>query len=83
MTTAADIVFIKACKAENVIPKFAKINLSVKDDNKKLTWRVARIVMERQLQSKHRKKKKLKKELTIWTTKWRPALISYLSSLVY
>ena len=37
MKTAADIVFIKACKAENVIPKFAKINLSVKDDNKKLT----------------------------------------------
>ena len=65
MKTAADIVFIKICKIENLIPTFAKIDLSVKDDNKKLTRRIARILMESQLQYKHREKKKLKKGLTI------------------
>ena len=65
MTATADMVFIKTCKMENLIPTFAKINLSVKDDNKKLTRRIARIVMESQFRSKYREKKKLKKELTI------------------
>ena len=46
MKTAGDIVFTKICKIENLIPTFVKINLSVKDDNKKLTQRIARILME-------------------------------------
>ena len=65
MKTAVDIVSIKTCKVEDKISTFAKINLSVKDDNKKLTRRIARIVMDSQLQSKYREKKKLIKELTI------------------
>ena len=70
----ADIVFIKTCKIENLIPTFAKVNLSVKDDNKKLTRRIARIVMESQLQSKYREKKKLKKELTILNNQLKTSL---------
>ena len=65
MKTAVDIVSIKTCKVEDKISTFAKINLLVKDDNKKLTRRIARIVMDSQLQSKYREKKKLIKELTI------------------
>ena len=65
MKTAAGIVFIKTCKIEKLIPTFAKINLSVKDDNKELIRRLARIAIESQPQSKHREKKKLKKELAI------------------
>ena len=51
-------------KTQHMTQISAKINLSVKDDNKKLTRRIARIVMESQLQPKHREKKKLKKKLT-------------------
>ena len=74
LKTTADIVFINTCKIENLIPRFAKINLSVKDDNKKLTRRIVRIVMESQLQSKHREKKKLKKELTILNNQLKTSL---------
>ena len=65
MKITANIVFIKTCKIEHLIPTCAKVNLSVKDDNKKLTGRIARVVIENQPQSKHREKKKLRKELTI------------------
>ena len=67
-------VFIKTCKIENLIPTFAKVNLSVKDNNEKLTQRIARIVMESQLQSKHPKKKKLKNELTILNNQLKTSL---------
>ena len=71
---AADTAFIKTCKTENLIPTFAKVNLSVKDDNKKLTRRIARIGMESQLQSKHLERKKSKKELTILNNQLKTSL---------
>ena len=74
MKTAADIVFTKICKIENLIPTFVKIKLSVKDDNKKLTRRIARILMESQLQSKHREKKELKKGLSILNNQLKTSL---------
>ena len=58
-----DIRFIKSCKNENIIPAFAKVNLSVKHGNYKLQLRTTRIVMETELQNKHREKSKLKKEI--------------------
>ena len=48
--------------------------MSVKSGNKKLTRRIARIVMESQLQSKYREKKKLKKELTILNNQLKTSL---------
>ena len=74
MKAVADIVFIKTCKIESLIPTFAKVNLSVKGDNKKLTRRIARMVIESQLQSKHREKKKLEKELTIFNNQLKTSL---------
>ena len=46
---AVDIKSIKPCKNENIIPTFAKVNLSLKHGNYKLQLKIARIVMETQL----------------------------------
>ena len=59
----ADIKLIKSCKQENLIPTFANIKLSLKYNNNKLKKRIARIVMETEIQNKHREKKSFKKEI--------------------
>ena len=63
MRLTADITFIKLCKVEEIVPTFAKVNLSIKSGSRKLKLRIARLVMESEIQSKHLEKKKLKKEL--------------------
>ena len=60
MTTEADISFIKACKVEQLIPTFAKVKLWIKSANRKLHYKMARLVMEAELKDKHNSKKKLK-----------------------
>ena len=55
----ADVEFIKHCKSEN-IPKFAKVNVTLKHSNHKLKSRTAKVVMEAELQNKHRLKKEIK-----------------------
>ena len=57
------IKFIRSCKNKNIIPTFAKVNLPLKHGNYKLQLRIARIVLEAELQNKHREKSKLKKEI--------------------
>ena len=49
MKTLADIKFIKRCKVENLIPTFAKLNLSIKAGSNKLKRRIAKIVMESEM----------------------------------
>ena len=63
MKTQADIIFIKRCKVENLIPTFVKVNLSIKAGSYKLKKRIARIVMESEMQAKHREKKTLQKDI--------------------
>ena len=63
MRLTADITFIKLCKVEEIVPTFAKVNLSIKSGSRKLKLRIARLVMESEIQSKHLEKKKLKEEL--------------------
>ena len=65
MKVTADIKFIKLYKVEKTIPTFAKVNLSIKSGSRKLKLRIARLVMESEIQSKHLEKKKLKKELRL------------------
>ena len=60
MKIEADISFIKACKAEQLILTFAKVKLSIKSANRKLQYKMARLVMEAELKDKHNSKKKLK-----------------------
>ena len=65
MKLQSDIKFIKSCKKENLIPTFAKVNLSIKNANRKLKLLIARIVMESEMENKHHKKKKLKKDIVL------------------
>ena len=63
MKTVADIKFIKSCKIANAIPTFANVNLSTQYGSYKLKKRIARIIMENELQCKHTEKKKVRKEI--------------------
>ena len=55
----ADIAFIKLCKKEQLIPKFAKVSVSLRNGTYKLKRKITRLVMETKLQNKHREKRKL------------------------
>ena len=59
----ADIAFIKLCKKEQFIPTFAKVNISIRNGTYKLKRKSARLVMETELQNKHREKGKLRKNI--------------------
>ena len=50
-------------KKDNLIPRFAKVNLAIKSGNWKLHLPIARIILETEKQNKHWEKKKLKKEI--------------------
>ena len=60
MKIEADILFIKACKTEQLISIFAKVKLSINNVNRKLQYNMAKLVMEKELKDKHNSKKKLK-----------------------
>ena len=62
MKVTTDMKFIKFCKVEKIIPTFAKVNFSIISGSRKLKLRISRLLMEREIQSKHLEKKKLKKE---------------------
>ena len=59
----ADITFIKLCKKEQLISTFAKVNVSTRNGTYKLKRKIARLVMETELQNKHREKRKLRKNI--------------------
>ena len=63
MKLQADINFIKAYKKEYLVPTFAKVKLATRSSNKKLKLRLSRIIMEAELQQKHREKSKVKEEI--------------------
>ena len=63
MKINAAIKFIKSCKKENLIPTFAKVNVSIKSGSYKLKRKIARLIMNTELQNKHIQKQKLKKEI--------------------
>ena len=58
-----DIAFIKLCRKEQIIPTFAKINVSIQNGTYKLKRKNDRFVMETELQNKHREKRKLRKDI--------------------
>ena len=57
-----DIIFIKQCKKENIIPTFAKVNVSIKHGIYELKKKIANIVMETEIQNKHLERQKLRKD---------------------
>ena len=63
MKTVEDIKFIKSCKTANVIPTFANVNLATQCGSYKLKKHIARIIMENELQFKHKEKKNIYQEI--------------------
>ena len=57
MKAQADIKFIKLCKQEYLIPTFPNIKLPLKHSKNKLKKDISRILMETEIQNKHREKK--------------------------
>ena len=53
----------KICKVEHLIPTFANIQLVTNGNNTKIKHRIARIILEDELQHKHQQKKRLKSEI--------------------
>ena len=45
------------------VPTFAKVNLTIKSDSRKLKLHLARITMESERQNKHHEKNKVNKEI--------------------
>ena len=65
----ADIHFGKTCKGENIISTFTKVKLSIRHGNKKLHFKIVRLVMETELQAKYQTKKKIKRQIKRLTFK--------------
>ena len=59
----ADIAFIKLCKKERIIPTLGKVNVSTRNGTYKLKRKIARLVMETELQNQHQKNGKLRKNI--------------------
>ena len=52
-----DINFIKTCKIEDLLPRFAKVKAAIKSRNKKIQPKIARIITNRELEQKYEKSK--------------------------
>ena len=63
MKIIADIKYIKSCKKEELTPRFAKANLTLKSGTARLKQKIAKLVMDAELQNKHLERKKTRKEL--------------------
>ena len=57
-----DINYIKTCRRENLIPTFAKVKIAIKIDNDKLKQKLARVILDTELQQKHNQRRKVKRE---------------------
>ena len=63
MKINADIKFIKPCRKENLILTFPKVNVSIKIGSYKLKRKIARLVINTQLQNKFIQKLTLKEQI--------------------
>ena len=64
-------IFIKKCRQEDLIPTFATVHLAIKHGTTRLKKKIARIIMDAELQNKHTEKRKLKKKILEETGKLR------------
>ena len=60
---SADIRYIKTCKKEQLIPTFARVNVSLKDVSFKLRKKIDTLIMETEIQNKHLERRKLRKQI--------------------
>ena len=61
MKTEADISFTKACKREQLTLIFAKVKLSIKSVNRKLQYKITKLVIEAEVKDKLNSNKKIEK----------------------
>ena len=66
-----DINVIKKWKQEDLIPTFATVHLAIKHGTIRLKKKIARMIMDTELQNKHTEKRKLKKKILEATGKLR------------
>ena len=52
MKLKADIIYIKSCKKEELIPAFAKVNLAIKSGGFKIKKKIAKSIIETEIQDK-------------------------------
>ena len=57
------IKYIKICKKERLIPTFAKVKISIKNETQKLRLKISLFVINTELENKNSEKRKLKKEI--------------------
>ena len=50
---------------KSLIPTIAEVNLSIKNPNRKVKLRIARIIMQSEMENKHHEKRKLKKDIAL------------------
>ena len=63
MKLNADIIYIKSCKKEDLIPTFAKVNLATKSGGFKIKEKISKLVMEAEIQDKQYHLKKVRKDI--------------------
>ena len=63
MKLKADIIYTKSCKKEKLIPTFAKVNLALKSGGFKIKKKIAKLVMETEIQGKQHHIRKIRKDI--------------------
>ena len=63
MELKVDIIYITSCKKEELIPTLAKINLVIKSGGFKIKKKIAKLVMETEIQDKQYHLRKILKDI--------------------
>ena len=63
MELKVDIIYITSCKKEELIPNLAKINLVIKSGGFKIKKKIAKLVMETEIQDKQYHLRKILKDI--------------------
>ena len=82
MKINVDIKYFKTCKKEELTPRFVKVNSARKSGTTRLKKKIAKLVMETELQNKHIERKKTKKELRYMSVNSRITLCVILFSAI-
>ena len=63
MKLKADIIYIKSCKKEELIPTFGKVNLTINSGGFKIKKNIDKLVMETEIQGKQKHLRKIRKDI--------------------
>ena len=63
MKLKADIIYIKLCKKEELILTFAKVNSAIKSGGFKIKKKIAKLVMEAEIQDKQSHLRKIRNDI--------------------